>query len=355
MTKVKSLITYGFYCLVLTTLTTGQQTALGQSLPDECQSVNHLNFTELADLRGQLKTDVPELVRTVKDLEGKIKPAAKAQDDLRQTTDKLSALENKPTRSPADQAQIDSLTKQKLYIENFLGGNTVESYQQDLGKATAELSAKKTQLQCVEGRIASFLSPEERFKFWMSLFFATLIGLVIVGFFVLSFKDGIMRRAIFSGQAGMQFLTLFSIVIAIILFGITGILHDKELAALLGGLSGYILGRYSTPDSESSHGGGTVSPLESFVKRLASMSIAPDTVSLTPAAPSKQLTITPKDGSGNTIQDPSSVFKPYWVSSDPALATVDQSGLVTRVSNGNCTITATFESVDSNACNVTCT
>jgi hypothetical protein len=34
-------------------------------------------------------------------------------------------------------------------------------------------------------------------------------------------------------------------VIAIILFGITGILEGKELSALLGGLSGYILGRTS--------------------------------------------------------------------------------------------------------------
>ncbi len=40
------------------------------------------------------------------------------------------------------------------------------------------------------------------------------------------------------GQSGIQFLTLFSLVIAIILFGIKG----KELAALLGGLSGYIFG-----------------------------------------------------------------------------------------------------------------
>ena len=32
-------------------------------------------------------------------------------------------------------------------------------------------------------------------------------------------------------------------MIAIILFGITNILAGKELAALLGGLSGYILGR----------------------------------------------------------------------------------------------------------------
>lgn len=58
-----------------------------------------------------------------------------------------------------------------------------------------------------------------------------------------------MRREIFRGQAGIQFITLFSVVIAIILFGILGILEGKELAALLGGLSGYILGRVTTPSA----------------------------------------------------------------------------------------------------------
>ena len=41
-------------------------------------------------------------------------------------------------------------------------------------------------------------------------------------------------------------MTLFSLVIAIILFGITEILQAKELSALLGGISGYILGRVTT-------------------------------------------------------------------------------------------------------------
>jgi hypothetical protein len=52
-----------------------------------------------------------------------------------------------------------------------------------------------------------------------------------------------VAKTIFSGEMGMQFVTLFLIVIAIILFGIMGTLEGKELAALLGGLSGYILGR----------------------------------------------------------------------------------------------------------------
>jgi hypothetical protein len=59
-------------------------------------------------------------------------------------------------------------------------------------------------------------------------------------------------RQVFSGRAGLQFITLFSLVIAIILFGIVEILEGKELAALLGGLSGYILGRSTSSPSPTS-------------------------------------------------------------------------------------------------------
>jgi hypothetical protein len=87
-----------------------------------------------------------------------------------------------------------------------------------------------------------------------STIFAILIGVVIGGFFLMAWIDDTVRRAIFSGQTGLRFVTLFSIVIAIILFGITGILQDKELAALLGRLSGYILGRYSAPKNSGGSG-----------------------------------------------------------------------------------------------------
>jgi predicted nucleic acid-binding Zn-ribbon protein len=84
------------------------------------------------------------------------------------------------------------------------------------------------------------------FKTEIAFAFSLLVAAVIGGFFFLASKDEVVRRAIFSGEAGIQFLTLFSVVIAIILFGITGILESKELAALLGGLSGYILGRVTS-------------------------------------------------------------------------------------------------------------
>jgi hypothetical protein len=92
-------------------------------------------------------------------------------------------------------------------------------------------------------------SQRNSFKTQIALAFTFLVLLVIVGFFGVSWRDEAVRRSIFSSDSGIQFLTLFSVVIAIILFGITGILESKELAALLGGLSGYILGRVSSKDT----------------------------------------------------------------------------------------------------------
>lgn len=111
------------------------------------------------------------------------------------------------------------------------------------------LESKRTLANAVQQKILGMLSPEQEFKRVMSFTFAVLISFVILGFFVIALKDEKIRQAVFSGEAGIQFLTLFSLVIAIILFGITQILEGKELAALLGGLSGYILGR-ATPRKE---------------------------------------------------------------------------------------------------------
>lgn len=122
---------------------------------------------------------------------------------------------------------------------------------ESLAKTETALQAKVDRQFEVENDINLLLIPqtaENRFKLYITIAFASLVGVVIIGFFFMAFTDETVRRAIFSGQAGIQFLTLFSLVIAIILFGMTGILEDKELAALLGGISGYILGRV-TPNA----------------------------------------------------------------------------------------------------------
>lgn len=85
--------------------------------------------------------------------------------------------------------------------------------------------------------------------------FGGLVAVVIIGFFGVAFTTPDVRTVMFSGDRGIQFITLFSLVIAIILFGILGILEGKELSALLGGLSGYILGRGSNLSTENATAG----------------------------------------------------------------------------------------------------
>lgn len=118
----------------------------------------------------------------------------------------------------------------------------LEGKVQDILKKTDQLSnvgAKVTELNNT-----SYIT--QTFKQQISWIFASLVGLVIIGFFVVASRDERVRSTIFSGDSGIQFLTLFSIVIAIILFGITGVLEGKEISALIGGISGYILGRSAT-------------------------------------------------------------------------------------------------------------
>jgi hypothetical protein len=100
------------------------------------------------------------------------------------------------------------------------------------------------------------------------------------GFYVIAwYKQGV-ATTIFAGELGMQFITLFLIVIAIILFGIMGTLEGKELSALLGGLSGYILGRAgtkssTTPPTEPKQNGKTQDNTQTVTKGSATSPTEP--------------------------------------------------------------------------------
>jgi uncharacterized protein YjdB len=318
------------------------------------------SFMEYADVRGELKNEIPDLERDIKELQTtKIPQARKAEQDLEETAQKLQALESRPGKTAGEQEQINNLSALKASLLNVLGGNSTDSYQEELIQKQSSLADKKVRLRCVEEKISEMLSPEQSFKYWMSLFFAILIALVITGFFVLSAMDKNLRHAIFSGQSGIQFLTLFSLVIAIILFGITGILQDKELAALLGGLSGYILGRYNTSGRKETEAAenadeGRADPTKSLTKRLASISLTPVAVTLSSAAPTQALTVTPLDAKGKALEGGAGAFAPLWATSNASVATVDQSGVVKFVAVGDCSITAYFQSIASNSCAVTC-
>ena len=113
-----------------------------------------------------------------------------------------------------------------------------------------ELSTQQLSYQRLLGAIDDMVNQlfiasdaTNSFKLKMSIAFSLLVGFVIVGFFGIAWSNDEIKKIIFANEAGIQFVTIFSIVIAVILFGIIGVLEGKELSALLGGLSGYILGK----------------------------------------------------------------------------------------------------------------
>jgi hypothetical protein len=138
-------------------------------------------------------------------------------------------------------------------------GNIVARTQDEIGeyegdsasleKSRQDLAALMQSRSLVEHRIVTLLRDARdtgTFRWVTSVSFCILVLFVIVGFYIIAWYKDQIAYTIFAGEKGMQFITLFLIVIAIILFGIMGILEGKELSALLGGLSGYILGRTST-------------------------------------------------------------------------------------------------------------
>jgi len=98
-----------------------------------------------------------------------------------------------------------------------------------------------------EQAIYASLSPEFRdqdFRIWISLTFSGLIAVLLVAFFFIIFKrSDISLSKLLLSSAGLQFITVFVLIIAIILFGILSVLKGSELAAILSGISGYILGK----------------------------------------------------------------------------------------------------------------
>jgi hypothetical protein len=324
--------------------------ALAQATPrpEACAELGDAgDFVVVDENRARLQRELPEEKAKAKDLEdNKIPQAKKAEKDLKDINDKIEHGETSP-----------ELEKAKTSLQAVLGGKTVEDLQNDLQKVKDLISWKEVQLKCVNGDIRKLaITPEQSFKRDMSFYFAIIIGLLILGFFTMGFFYKTVGEGNFSGQTGLQFVTLFSIVIAIILFGITGILEAKELAALLGGLSGYILGRSTAPSGNDSARGASPTGEKTGPNpagSITAVSVTPTTATLTSAAPTQQLTASATDAQNNPISGlPNYIFQ--WISDDSAIATVDQSGLVTRVATGICNVKAIANGLSSNNCIVTC-
>lgn len=116
-------------------------------------------------------------------------------------------------------------------------------------KKRDELEIRQARLVELEDRIGVALSTGTNqyvYRTVVSLIYAAIVAFLVLQFFRVVQQNEEVRKSIFTGDTGIQFITLFSIVIAVILFGILEILGANELSALLGGLSGYILGKSSS-------------------------------------------------------------------------------------------------------------
>ncbi len=150
----------------------------------------------------------------------------------------------------------DSIRKNKVVSYSDL-----KAIQSSYENAITDLSAKdsiiinlnqnldnvKQDIYNCRSQIDSILAPEYKqqdFRTNISICFTVLIGVLLVSFFVIVYKksDNSLSKELLSSN-GLQFITLFVLIIAVILFGILSILQGSELAAILSGISGYILGK----------------------------------------------------------------------------------------------------------------
>ncbi len=89
------------------------------------------------------------------------------------------------------------------------------------------------------------LYDDGKFRLWITGIFSTIVGALLLFFFIFitRMSESTLAKDFLSSGNGLQFITLFSLIIAIILFGVLGVLEGRELAAILSGISGYILGK----------------------------------------------------------------------------------------------------------------
>lgn len=185
-------------------------------------------------------------------------------ESLTKEVNLLKSIEN------INEAQNNQLNiKESRLNALILAQKTIKNYDDDIQQITKNHINSKFCLREVESKIAVMLNKDNReftFRVWVSLAFCAIV-LILVLVFNNSISRGNIHKEVFSGEKGIQFIALFLIIVAIILFGLMNILESKELSALLGGLSGYILGRASnadnnnTDESQISNGSNNISEL----------------------------------------------------------------------------------------------
>lgn len=333
------------------------------TFPQTTECKNFDSYVQLDAERSKTQKEIAEIEGRIKTLRDKIQELENLEADLSDTNNSIKTLVDKQNKTDLEQQQLQEFNYDKSSLEGKMKGlgegKSLSQLKDELKTQEDNYSLKQRELECIDKTLRKWLSPEGNFKFWVSVIFAILIGAVIIGFFWTAIKDDKVRQAVFAGQVGLQFIALFSIVIAIILFGITGILEAKELSALLGSIAGYILGRTMSSVNKdnvlngntTNNGNGGNNP--NGVNTITNIEITPASITLTANMPTQTLTATATDAQGNLLTNTTnSDFQ--WESDDTSIATVDQTGLVTWAKVGKCNVTATANNARSTPCIVTC-
>lgn len=225
------------------------QLCLAQDIPGPLD-VN--SFAELNFQRNQLNIDIPKIESRMNEFTFKTDTAFLYSSSL--DSKKNVNYYKKMVDGYSTKKDTVGLAKAKygyeFYSDQFdqLNRKLAESRLavKEITDLKKSLSDKKAELLQIESKISQLMIPkinQQNLMFWAGIGFVVLMCILLGTFYYVVRTDPMIRGVIFSGDSGIQFIALFSIIIAIILLGLTGILEGKELSALLGSAAGYILGK----------------------------------------------------------------------------------------------------------------
>lgn len=150
------------------------------------------------------------------------------------------------------------------YWLNLISKKTILSASADNVNKDRDIATK-----AIQG-IYNVEKGNQDYKAKISLYYAVIIfALILISFLFLFKKSSPEIGNDFLNGNGLQFIALFAIIISTILFGILGILEGKELAAILSGIAGFILGKglnvslTKNPTEEVSKKTETIKPTDS--------------------------------------------------------------------------------------------
>mgnify|MGYP005989183631 CR=1 FL=1 len=249
---MKKIIAHIFLCLCIMVGSTSIYSQKSKTdLKDKIITELPNDYNELENQRLQLISEMYGMMYEISGLFTELE-RSESLEQLLAEVDTLSKSHKKYIKH-LDEIKKQTITPALLKIQGESTQNTntmsvTEGFRRIIENKVQEILKKTDQLSGIGAKVTELNNTSyvsQNFKKQISWSFAFLVGLVIVGFFIVAYKDEKVRKSIFSGDVGLQFITIFSIIIAIILFGITEVLGGKEISALIGGISGYILGRSS--------------------------------------------------------------------------------------------------------------